>query len=246
MSMAELTVMPSSPCPVCQGTGWVVGAGAGARRCDCLKESRGARLLERARVPPRYKHCDLANFEIHNDSHARARVIAQKFLQDYPVSEVGLLFLGPCGSGKTHLAVAILKALMLQKNIACLFYDFRELIRDIQLSFNDKSQSSEEEILVPVLETEVLVLDELGAAKPTEWVQEQMWYVINRRYNHRKVTLFTSNYLDEAAERGDATLAERVGRRLRSRLYEMCHDVVITADDYRKKIRRDQAKLSLQ
>jgi DNA replication protein DnaC len=140
-------------------------------------------------------------------------------------------------NGKTHLATAIIRSLTQQKGVACLFCDFRDLLKEIQDSYNSVSQSSELRVLAPVYESEVLVLDELGASKPTEWVRETMTQIINTRYNDRKLTIFTTNYLDEPTSPMDESLTERVGVRLRSRLHEMCKVVTVKGDDYRLKIR---------
>src|SRR4029079_2623009 len=106
---------------------------------------------------------------------------------------------------------------------------FPELLKEIQNSYNAVSQASELSLLTPVLETEVLVLDELGAQNPSSWVQDEVSYVLNYRYNGNKVTILTTNYKDEE-ERKDRkgitdTLSERIGVRMRSRLYEMCKTI---------------------
>lgn len=106
-------------------------------------------------------------------------------MREYPSVERGLLFTGPCGAGKTHLSVAILRGLI-EKGIPCLFYEFGALLKEIQNSYNPVSQASELKVLVPVFEAEVLVLDELGASKPTDWVGDTMMQVINARYNDRR------------------------------------------------------------
>jgi DNA replication protein DnaC len=140
--------------------------------------------------------------------------------------------------GKTHLATAILAGLI-KKGIGGLFYDFRDLLKEIQDSYNPTTHTSELKILGPVFEAEVLVLDELGANKPTEWVQETITHIITKRYNQKKTTIFTSNYQDIPV--GTAyceTLTDRIGVRLRSRLYEMCRLVLIEGDDYRARDRR--------
>jgi DNA replication protein DnaC len=147
--------------------------------------------------------------------------------------------------GKTHLAVAILRELVETKSVPCLFYDFREIIRDIQSTFSPDSALNESDVLAPVFETEVLVLDELGAKRTTAWVEETVVYIINQRYNAKKLTIFTSNYPDTAEEedddrrdafykKGEETLIDRIGVRLHSRIYEMCKIVRIDAEDYRK------------
>ncbi len=150
---------------------------------------------------------------------------------------VGLLYLGSCGVGKTHLAVAALRELI-NKGIGGLFYDFRDLLKEIQDSYNPNTHNSELKILAPVFDAEVLVLDELGASKPTEWVQETMTHIINKRYNEKKITIFTSNYLDiPIGTAYTETLTDRVGVRLRSRLHEMCRLILMEGDDYREMMR---------
>jgi DNA replication protein DnaC len=89
-------------------------------------------------------------------------------------------------------------------------------------------------VLAPVFEAEVLVLDELGASKPTDWVRDMMMQIINMRYNGKKLTIFTTNYLDEPSTKREETLEDRIGVRLRSRLFEMCRTVLVDGDDYRQ------------
>jgi DNA replication protein DnaC len=144
------------------------------------------------------------------------------------------MFIGNCGVGKTHLAVSLLKQIILEERDGGLFYDFRDLLRDIQNSWNSVSQSSELEVLRPVLSANVLVLDELGANKPTDWVRDTIGHIINCRYNDKKLTIFTSNYPDVAEKPGEETLTDRIGARLRSRLYEMCKVVEIKGEDFRR------------
>ena len=148
--------------------------------------------------------------------------------------------MGQCGVGKTHLAIATI-SLLIRKGVPCLFYDFRDLLKEIQDSYNPISQSSELRVLAPVYDAKVLVLDELGAAKPTDWVRDTMTQIINKRYNEKKLTIFTSNYLDEARN-GEETLTDRIGVRMRSRLHEMCKEVKIEGDDYRLKLRNNPDK----
>jgi DNA replication protein DnaC len=134
--------------------------------------------------------------------------------------------MGSCGVGKTHLAAAILRELI-NKGVPCLFYESGALLKEIQNSYNPVSQTSEGKVLTPVYETDVLVLDELGATKPTDWVRDTMMQIINARYNDKKLTIFTTNYLDIQRCGQEERLEERVGVRLRSRLYEMCKTVLV-------------------
>ncbi len=113
-----------------------------------------------------------------------------------PSTRPGLLFVGSVGVGKTHLAVGIIKDLIREKGIHCLFCDYRELLKSIQNSYNPSVQATEMEILRPVFDAEVLVIDELGAVRSTEWVFDTVNYVLNSRYNDNKTTIITTNFPD--------------------------------------------------
>jgi DNA replication protein DnaC len=222
-------------CPACSGTGWEVVPEKGVRPCHCLKQERHMKLLKAACIPRRYAECTLRNYHPAkgNASQLRAFNYAHQLVRDYPAVERGLLFMGPVGVGKTHLAAAILRGLV-EKQVHCLFYDFATLLKEVQQSYNSTSQASETSVLAPVYETDVLLLDELGAAKPTEWVLGTIRHIINTRYNDRKLTLLTTNYYDSRREPAAETLEERVGVRIRSRLYEMCRTVLVEGADYRQ------------
>ena len=229
---------PDSPavCAFCYGTGMEVVPGKGARRCRCRTEERQARLIAAAHLPRRYERCSFANYHPvqGNGTHLQAFNYAFKLVDEYPAVERGLLFMGPVGTGKTHLSTAMLRGLI-EKGIPCLFYEFGALLKEIQNSYNPVSQTSELKVLAPVYETEVLVLDELGAVKPTDWVRDTMMQIINTRYNDKKLTIFTTNYTDTRRQPSEETLEDRIGARLRSRLYEMCKTVMIEGEDYRRR-----------
>jgi DNA replication protein DnaC len=239
------------PCPHCFGTGYQVQAGEDgverARPCRCRDRQRETALVRAARIPRRYEHCSFENYESHHEAQEAARQFARRFVKEFPLGEMGLLFTGPCGTGKTHLAVAILKALLRDRGLHCLFYDFQDLLKEIQASYSPVSHSSEMDILQPVFTCDVLVLDDLGAQKPTAWVRDTVGHIINNRYNSRRVILFTTNRKDipedepRAARPGDrsnATLLDQIGHRIHSRVYEMCRVVPIEGPDYRKLTRQ--------
>jgi DNA replication protein DnaC len=239
---APLSDQSALACPRCHGTGWEFVAGKGVRECDCRRGNRREQLLKDSRIPGRYLACTLDNYypQGEADSEAyRSQLVAQKlaagFVANYPNTDTGLLLMGPCGVGKTHLAVATLTALVRAKGIQCLFYDFRDLLKEIQETYAQSAEATESQIIASVVNAEVLVLDELGAAKPTDWARDTMTHIITRRYNESRVTIFTTNYLDAPLTRGEDTLTERIGVRLRSRLYEMCQAVMVKGDDYRRR-----------
>ncbi len=230
-------ISKSEFCPNCKGSGWEPIAG-GVRRCRCMESARLERLISEAKIPKRYEHCDLDSYLPNHESQKKAKIYVQRFLDKYPHIDTGLLFLGTCGVGKTHLAVALLKQVIIATGADGLFYDFRDLLREIQASWNSVSQSSELDVLRPVLEAEVLVLDELGANKPTEWVRDTIAHIINCRYNDKRLTIFTSNFLDTPNKQGEENLTDRIGARLRSRLYEMCTEVEIRGEDFRQQVKK--------
>ncbi len=220
-------------CSKCFGSGLEVVPGKGARRCECRKQNSHTNLLEKTRIPKRYAECHFHSYKVLNPSQERAFKYASKLTMEYPAVERGLLFMGTVGVGKTHLAVSILKGLT-ERGFNCLFYESGSLLKEIQNSYNVNTQTSELKVLAPILETEILVLDEIGATKPSEWVRDTMANIINTRYNDKKLTIFTTNYLDEKRNEREETLEERIGVRLRSRIYEMCRTVTMSGEDFRR------------
>lgn len=232
--------------------------------CDCTADDRSGREFARARIPERYRHCDFDNYETDVDSEQKqtqswnrslvqAKLIVRRFAEEFTIEgEHGLLLMGPCGVGKTHLAVSALKE-VLKRGHSGIFYDYRELLKKIQDSYNPTNQTTEMGVLEPVLKTELLVLDDVGSSKPSPWALETVGHILNTRYNEKRATILTTNFFDEDSaltavqprpalgERQRAaedSLKERVGQRIRSRLYEMCRTVEILSGDYRK-IARD-------
>lgn len=251
----------TTPCPLCGGMGWRIESQDGrevAARCSCAPQRRLQAALDEARIPPRYAHCTVDGFEIWNKDDPTLRPAKKRtrdFVDCYPAVERGIVFMGKVGTGKTHLAVAALKELVETKGARGLYVNFLELVQELQMTF-DGGGATRDEILTPVIESELLVLDELGAGKPTEWVLDLLYFVVNSRYMGKRITIFTTNYLDapqmtRRASRRTAsgelspeppgqekwleTLADRVGDRLRSRLAEMCDMVKLYGEDYRSR-----------
>jgi len=247
-------------CPLCDDTGLCVVERADgsrfARTCECRVARRAVRLVEQARIPRRYAHCTLESYDTQFPSADRslkaALVQARSFVKAYPLETdgKGLMLIGGVGIGKTHLAVGILQALISERGARGLFYDYRDLLKEIQNSYG-RNDVSEREILAPVFEAEVLVLDELGAAKPTDWVWDTVQHILNTRYNDRRTTIITTNYPNEKelpaaqwahlprAEREakeamqGKTLGDRITDRMLSRLQEMCVIVDMNGVDFR-------------
>jgi DNA replication protein DnaC len=224
-------------CALCDDTGWKPVEIDGVRRvvrCDCWRERAVEKALNDARIPPQYRRCDLDNFNTFNDSHVRAVSRARAFADGFPVVDKGLMFLGPSGLGKTHLAVAILKRVIARTGANALFRPMGSLLRQIRDTYNPVMRSSERQVIQPVMDAELLVLDDLGRERPTDWVEETLTLIIDTRYNERRATIITTNYalLDDSTDPN--ALISRVGFRTLSRLHEMCEFIHLTGVDYRE------------
>jgi DNA replication protein DnaC len=249
-------------CPICEGLGLHItrrpDGSQFAEPCPFRLVQRGQRMISRAQIPRRYEHCTLDSYETgFGGAHrtlAAAHLRARKFVENYSPSDTtgtGLLLTGSIGVGKTHLAVGILQSLVAARGATGLFYDYRDLLKQVQNSYNRQVNETELEILKPVFDAEVLVLDELGASKPTDWVWDTVAHILNTRYNDRRTTIITTNYanlppLGSDSGQGNAvrnavreeTLGDRIGERMRSRLQEMCVVVEMHGEDFRQKVKR--------
>jgi DNA replication protein DnaC len=261
------TETKTAACLLCDDTGWKpVGEGAERRvtRCQCRLRARGSSLLEAAKIPRRYEHCDFDNFQTefpdlsvsdheYKSLHS-ARFVAGRFVDEHLPGQ-GLLFVGGTGTGKTHLAVAVVRKLVLDKEVPCLFCDFRELMRQIRQSYDPAVQTTELDVLRPVFDVPVLLLDDLGSAAMTEWQRDTVGYILNKRYSDEQTTIVTTCLADkpspvaEAAEPSmgrsrtleearsvmrERTLGERIGDQMRMRLKEMTKTIEIQARDFRR------------
>jgi DNA replication protein DnaC len=226
-----------------------------AQPCDCRIQRQATRRIGQAHIPRRYEHCSLDNYDTQFPSSHRslstAHMRARKFVDSYPLETAGtgLLITGSIGVGKTHLAVGILQALVGERGASGLFVDYRDLLKQVQNSYNRQVAATELEILAPVFDAEVLVIDELGASKPTDWVWDTVAHILNTRYNDRRTTIITTNYANLAplsmeagnssrAAMREETLGDRIGERMRSRLQEMCVVVEMQGEDFRQKVKR--------
>lgn len=256
--------MKANPnCPHCDGTGWkrlVSGGVTAVERCTCQQEGRQQTFLGEARIPRRFWQASFDNFvlpdkrenPIANDKLARAMVTAKSYVREYPSPpKLGIMFQGATGVGKTHLACAVLRELS-GRGFECLFFDYQALLERIRQSYDASAGPGGQREYREALEAEVVLLDDLGSHRPSDWVEDTVTAIINHRYNAGKAIIVTTNLPDP--ELGDQTskkdsasglyhvrdaLADRIGSRARSRIYEMCHIVRMDARDYRlHKLRR--------
>jgi DNA replication protein DnaC len=228
-------------CLLCDDTGWKEVEIDGSRRverCECWRTEAGRLRLGRSNIPRRYHHCTLANFEAYNDSLARAVTLAQRVIETFPGGEAadrGLLLMGMPGVGKTHLAVAILKKCIVDRAAQGLFYTTSDLLALLRSTYTGEEKATESQVLRAITTADVLVLDELGRERATEWRDEMLHLIVNTRYSERRLTIFTTNF-DIGSDVSDPdTLQCRVGFRVYSRLHEMCEFIHLDAADYRER-----------
>jgi DNA replication protein DnaC len=262
-SAIEDSLMAAS-CDVCFGTGFAIVERAGreyAQPCGCRRVGAAASpegFGVRCRVPARYEECTFANFEPFTPSLRGGLDKCLRYCSGYPYlgptdEGLGLLFTGSSGVGKTHLAVAVLHELVTQKGAQGQFWDFHSLIREIRNCYNPETKSTELEFLQPIIDIDVLLLDDLGAWRMTDWMVDTLFYVLNGRYMAKRTTLVTTNLQDVAPKaakedeslRRSEYLVERIGSPLRSRLVEASLVIDLKGDDYRQRRQESNEKVIL-
>lgn len=239
-----MTVNETRTCSICNDTGWklvIKNDREFAQKCECQASDIYITIGQKANIPRRFIGCELKAYmpQDGNSTQKKAKKVAGEFIDDYPVvkENKGLLFQGPVGVGKTRLLCSIADGLIKKFNTIDIYYiDWNDLVREMRSgeSHDTRDFFSINELMNKLISVDFLLFDELGASKLSEWVQDNVYHIFNKRYNNQKLTVCATNYLDKPGN-SQETLAQRVGSRIRSRLYEMTETYEIKGTDYRKR-----------
>lgn len=211
---------PGNPdCGTCSGSGWDEEfpcgcVDGGVRHCDCHYEQKIRVMTARARIPAKNLASRVANFKPETKTEQDNRDAIVKWLESFPnVGALrGFLLEGPPGTGKTHMATAICNALIRRNGVQPLYASATQMMVRATARFDDKSMPDPFEYPTSV---DVLVIDDLGAEKPSEWSIARFGELFDARYRDDLVTIVTSNLNIDDIE-------ALYGPRITDRIHETC------------------------
>lgn len=197
--------------------------------CDCgaLDQIEANTRVDQARIPKRFENRTFQSFRTNDPMREALKQASMSYSKSFSEREDrGLILRGVTGAGKTHLAIAILRA-VIDRGFSGLYYNVNDLLSELRSSYSANTDLTEGNLLEDVNKADLLVFDDLGAESPTDWVCDRLYLIINRRYEVARPTIITTNC-------SDGELRDRLGNRIASRLYEMCMPIGdFPREDYR-------------
>ncbi|NPA53533.1 MAG: ATP-binding protein [Aquificae bacterium] len=218
-------------CEKCMDTGWVETNGF-VRKCICQRKV-SKEVIKALNIPKRYEDVSLENFLILSKEHKKALSIVKSYIELKAFQKGnGLMFVGPPGTGKTHLAVSIIKEIYTKYGIKGYFINTISMLFEVKKLYEERK--SENSLLKEILEVPILVLDDLGNERLSEWSKDIIHYIISNRYNDMKPIIITSNsYIN--TQNDLPSLEERLSPSIISRIKSTCKLVEIKGTDIRSK-----------
>ena len=185
------------------------------------KRQKIQEILDQSNLGRRFRKRGFEQFQV-DETNKNAYNLALDFKNKFPSTE-SIIYMGNYGTGKTHLAAAILKD-VLKKGHSGVFLTMPDLINKIKSSWNE---DGDDKIIKSLKEVDLLVIDDIGAENSKDWIREKLYIILNSRYESMKSTIFTTNC-------SWSELKKNIGERIESRLCEMCKVVRLTGPDRRK------------
>src|SRR6186997_3037786 len=223
------------PLGVCDGSGWILGPEDVARACECRAErlNRGRSRGISSVIPPRYRGVSFDRppvSDMARDLQTKAAVTeVQAYLADLDArldAGRGLWLFGDTGTGKTTLAMLISKA-ALEAGHSVAIYSLPKLLARIRRTYDaEPGGDSYLAFFERLTSVDLLHIDDLGAEKRSDWVLEQLYALINERYETERSVIITTNLPHEELE-------EQIGSRTVSRLSQICDEVPLFGADRR-------------
>ena len=227
---SEKSSEDSDICPICRGTEWITEVVDGvevAFPCKCREENRMRRRIRFAEIPEAFKDMTLATFRtsVYKAPESRKTInVACAMIKEYigafdeaKSTGMGLyLYSRTKGSGKTRMAASLANEIMQKHDTGVKFATSMNILAEIRRTYDNDSEYTESQLLDALVMAEVLVVDDFGTEKATQWVRDKFYQIVNSRYVERKITIFTSNEPIQGLD-----YDERITNRIKERCYQI-------------------------